>query len=271
MRFCLAIMAFFLLPGQSLLAASFANHLAVYDVHLKRADASSGIADISGRMVMELSGSACEGWLVGFRMVNRYVGSEEGDPVHQIDLQSTSWESGDGREMEYTERALVNNEPDHDVHFSAVRQGEAGPIFVEGGPDAARVELPGEVIFPMAHQARLLEAAKAGHKVDQSLVYDGSDGFQYFKVVTFIGAPETGIAGPGQEGQALKAMRSWSMVISYYDSEKPNEGEALPLHQIMMRIYENGIAGDLTLDYGDLEMAGKFTQVELSPASANCP
>lgn len=269
-RVSAAMLAGFMLGAGAAEAAGFANHLAVYDIRLQHADDQTGISDVSGRMVVELTGSECAGWSVGFRMVNRFVTSD-GDPARMIDVQSTSWESADGREMHYSERELVNNDLKSDFDLKASQPAPGKPVQVVAGPEADTAELPAEVVFPMAHQRRLIEAAMAGKRRDRSLVYDGSEGAKFYTVITFIGLEEKGEALPGKSGGRFAGLRSWPMVISYFDDTDPKEGEAVPSHQIIMRMYENGVSGNLALDYGELRLTGELRELELKEAPPGCP
>ncbi len=55
-----------LLAGSPIAAAAdlapFAPHRAVYELSLADSTAGSGVSGVSGRMVYELSGSACDGY-----------------------------------------------------------------------------------------------------------------------------------------------------------------------------------------------------------------
>ena len=57
-------------------AVPLAPHRAVYDLALSEATDRSGITGLSGRMVYEFNGSACEGYTVKFRFVTRIETSE---------------------------------------------------------------------------------------------------------------------------------------------------------------------------------------------------
>src|SRR5262245_55990443 len=50
-------------------ATTIVSHRAIYDLSLASSTGRSGISGADGRMVMELTGSACEGWAVSFRRV----------------------------------------------------------------------------------------------------------------------------------------------------------------------------------------------------------
>ena len=240
--------------------AAFASHLAVYDLHLKQADPASGISDVTGRLVVELKGSDCKGWSVGFRMVSRFLNTEGDDP-RVIDLQSTSWESDDGREMRYSQREFVNNALHAETKLTANHTDKSVAVALQSADRQA--ELPADVVFPMAHQRRIIEAAKRAEKIDRSVIYDGSEYDKYYTAVTFIGPELKGVAVPEKDAAALAGLRSWHVSISYFGTVKDTEGEEVPSHQIAMRLFENGVSSDLMMDYGDLQLEGKLAQFQL--------
>jgi hypothetical protein len=53
------------------------------------------------------------------------------------------------------------------------------------------------------------------------------------------------------------------VTISYYPFSDRPQGEETPSHQVAFTMYGNGVAGDVTLDYGDFALDGKLTDIEL--------
>lgn len=64
-------------------------HRAVYDLELKDASDRSGIEGMTGRMVYEFTGSACQGYKTDFRFVTQI---NTGDAVRMTDQQTTTFE-----------------------------------------------------------------------------------------------------------------------------------------------------------------------------------
>ena len=92
-------LASFLFPAFAAAATAaelvgLAPHRAVYEITLVRSSAGSGVADMSGRMVYELTGSACEGYTQNMRFVTQMV--NQGGTAMITDLRSFSWEEGNG-------------------------------------------------------------------------------------------------------------------------------------------------------------------------------
>src|SRR5262245_12207745 len=83
-------------------AQLLAPHRAVYDLALDRASDRSGITGLSGRMVYEFNGSACEGYTVTFRFVTRI---DTSDVTRLTDQQTTTFEDGDGKTFSFVTKS----------------------------------------------------------------------------------------------------------------------------------------------------------------------
>ncbi len=108
-----------------------------------------------------------------------------------------------------------------------------------------------------------MEKAEKAEDRDVSVLFDGGSGAKAFKVISFIGKRREG-EGTKAPSEALANIPSWPLTISFVElSEKPDTGEELPAYQLSFPLYENGVAGELVLDYGDYVMSGKLPSLEL--------
>jgi len=240
-----------------------APHRAIYDLTLKKASERAGLSSVEGRMAIEIGGSSCEGYTVNFRMVNRFQPKE--GQVRLIDTRSATWESGDGLNLRYNQSEYIDNKADSETKVTAMRDGKGGEG--KGKIEKPKLELfnlPPDAIFPMAHQIKLMHEAEHGPTRDASMVFDGSDGSKAYKAITFIGAAVDKAEAPvaGEQGQKLVHMRSWPMSVSYYASKAGTANEDTPNYQVSFQLYENGVASNLVLDYGDFSLAGTLKNLE---------
>lgn len=248
-------------------ASAVAPHRAVYDLELLRATKGANVGSVSGRMAYEVSGSECDGWTVSFRLVNRFD-YKEGSP-RLFDTQSSSWEAGDGKEMNYSEKEFVDSKQESEKRLSVVRAakdgvGEVSIIL----PEAKKSSIPAETVFPMRHQLRLMEAAAKGETREISLVYDGSDGEKTVRAISTIGKKVNAGQGKKDKDNAqaapLHSLPSWPVTIGYYSTEEDNS--ETPLYQINFDMYENGVSNSLVMDYGNFALSGKLAHLELLKA-----
>ena len=96
--FCAVVSALWIAPATVWAGASAAGdevrmapHRAVYDLELASSEARAGLSGASGRMVLEVTGSECEGWSVEFRIVNDFALST--GETRLVDSRSSSWEA----------------------------------------------------------------------------------------------------------------------------------------------------------------------------------
>jgi hypothetical protein len=237
--------------------AALVPHRGVYDLSLKRADDKSGITGAQGRMVIEVKGGTCEGWTIDFRMVNQFT-TESGSRL--LDIRSSTFESLDGREMRYSERQFVDNRLEEETMLSVTAgvDGKPGQGKIEK-PEPKAFELPPGAMFSVAHQMRLVEAARRGETRDANIVFDGSDAEKSMQVISFFG-PKGAVAQGAPK--PLQGLAVWPVSVSYYGLGPAGTNET-PDYQVQMQLYDNGVSGDLTLDYGDFALEAHLTRVDL--------
>ncbi len=249
----------FVLPAYA--ASPLAAHRAVYDISLKSAEDRSGISGANGRMVIEFSGSGCEGWTVNFRMMNQFFLT--GGKSRVLDSRSSMWESGKSDQLRYVQRQFVDSklqeEKELRAKLAAGRSGGSGAITK---PKEEIFSLPEGVTFPVDHQLKIVKAAEAGQSRDETLLYDGSDGSNPAVAITFIGSKRD--AGKDQTDAKMKdvnGLSGWPVSISYYKPDK--QDQETPEYQVSMVLYENGVSGDMSLNYGDFVLNAKLINIKL--------
>lgn len=255
-------------------AASFLPHRAVYEISLIRSSAGSGVSEMSGRMVYELTGSTCEGYTQNMRFVTRSSNQEGTETVN--DLRTSSWEEAGGKRLRFSSTQYQNDMIAEISQGDAARKGEgAGGIDVElNRPAQKAISLPGAVHFPMQHAAALIDAAKEGKTLFAASIYDGSEkGEAYYDTTAVIGRKIEPGAGPKavsvKAGEVLARSPSWPMAISYFQSGKDKD-DAPPAYELSFRYYENGITSELKIDYGEFAIQGDMKELEMLPVS-KCP
>jgi EipB-like len=254
----------FILMTVSAQAATLASHRAIYDLSTSRLDSGSGYSSVEGRLAYELTGTACDGWAVTYRIANRYVQPEKGTQV--LDTQLTTWESGDGLEMNLSQKQFVGGNLDSEEKLKVKR--EKANLEAKGqmtAPKELDFTIPSEALFPSTHQVHLLDAAKKGITHDASIVYDGSDGEKTYKAISFIGKMRApGTFAPDKdnvEASPLKTLSSWPITISYFPTD--DQSVEKPVYQASFNMYENGVSTDLVLDYGTYALKGKLAKLDM--------
>ncbi|MET0169959.1 MAG: cell envelope integrity EipB family protein [Aliihoeflea sp.] len=265
----LAILASCALPflPVSVMAAPLLPHRAVYDLALADATDSSGVTGLSGRMVYEFNGSACDGYTVTFRFVTRIEASEM---VRTTDQQTTTFEAGDGSEYSFVTRSFVDTNLDKEIRGSAEMTAAETLVSMEQ-PKPVEYELKHSQ-FPSQHLKEVLEKANSGENFYETTIYDGSEDGDKVMTTTVILGKKTGLTTSDPETAAITAIESeefWPVDIAYFDLSDVS-GEGTPTYRISFKLYESGVTRDLTMDYGDFSIRGRIINLEMFDATDDC-
>ena len=243
-----------------------APHRAVYDITLVRAATGSGIAEMSGRMVYELSGSTCDGYTQNMRFVTRITDREGNAQVN--DLRSSTWEDGAGERLRFHLSQYRNQRLTDTTEGDAGRSHARGPVDVKlRKPKRKGLRLKPEVYFPIQHSIALIAAAKAGKRLMSADVYDGSEkGEKVYLTSAYIGkrvSSGTRLFPEGVEVPAgLGKLQAWPVSISYFEPGGAHT-DAVPAYELSFRFIENGISSRLLIDYGDFAIRGELRELRL--------
>ena len=276
--------------AQALPAASqvkLAPHRAIYEMKLGDSRSGSGVTDLSGRMVFEITGSACEGYTQNMRFVMET--SNRDGASSTTDMRSSSWEDGAAARYRFTVSNYRDQEQTDATSGNALRSGApasaaapgkaadkstdkgagggAGEVKVElTKPQATTLNLPGKVVFPVQHSRMLIDAATAGQSLLEADLYDGSEkGEKVYATTAVLGkaikTEPVSIAAKVKNAEKLLGMSSWPVSISYFDKSKEKE-DSLPVYEIAFRYFANGVSENLVIDYGDFSIQGSLKEIE---------
>ena len=254
-------------------------------------------ADVAMLLILGAARRASEGerlirddaWTVQQRFRLRLV-YEDTDPV---ELSSTlvSWESKDGLRYRFNERRLRNGQADEEVRGEARLDGSG-----KGGkadftkPDSTSLTLAPNVLFPTAHTLLLIERAAAGDNFLSRDVFDGATEDNASQISAVIG-PRIDSAATGDKGaadnkddktaagnkgnkddktaagkkdnkvvkSALIERPSWRVRLAFFPADTKSDE---PDYELGMRLFDNGVSGDMSLDYSDYVIRAKLDEIE---------
>lgn len=241
-----------------------APHRAIYEITLDQSRGGAGVTDMTGRMVYELTGSACDGYTQNMRFVTR-MSTQDGGVVLS-DMRSSSWEDGAARLFRFTSSQYKDAKLAEATQGDASREDPAKPGRVElVKPAKKEVQIKPGVYFPMQHSLALLAAARRGETVFQADLYDGSEkGEKYYITTSYIGRLQA--KGYNKtlpavtQGQRLDELQSWPVSISYFDPEKEKQ-DGLPSYELAFVYFENGVSRRLFIDYGEFSIRGTLKEL----------
>ncbi|HKZ96514.1 MAG TPA: cell envelope integrity EipB family protein [Hyphomicrobiaceae bacterium] len=252
----------------------FAPHRAVYELKLDRTNPGSGVAELTGRIVYELTGSACEGYTQNMRYVTQTI-NQDGE-TQLADLRTSSWESVPARRFRFSSTNYQNDQLTEQTQGTAERNASAGPVTIElRRPVKKKIELSSSVYFPIQHSMAVIAAARSGKRIVTADLFDGSEaGDKVYATSTAIGRQ----VAPGamktlallKDGDKLDLVPSWPVSISYF-APGPARGDSVPLYEMSYRFHENGVTSSLGIDHGEFAIRGELKELIYLEASTCAP
>lgn len=258
-----------LLPAHGLSAetitagiARMAAHRAAYRLDLG-ASRDGAISAVRGAMVFDVA-DACEGWATRQRMTMT-VTDRDGTDIETISDYST-YEAKDGSRLRFSLTQTTKGAVSSRVAGEAeLRPDGAGTVrFAEpAGPEEV---LPAGTILPMRHTVVSVETARAGRRLLVTPLFDGTSDEGAQGTTTVIAG--WGVAPGEARFPLLAAMPSGRMRIAFFERGAASGGASQPEYEVGLRYYDNGVADELTMDFGDFSVTGRM--LELTPLPGGC-
>jgi EipB-like len=241
------------------LNAALAAHRAIYTLTLSTSRGGDVVA-ASGTMGYEVI-DACDGWAVRQRL-SMTLTNTDGQDVKMVSDYAT-WEAKDGLKfrfhMKQTTDTAVTSQTDGDAFLE--RAGGPGEAHYTVPEDTTK-PLPPGTLFPMAHTSAILAGAQSGKKFLALPLFDGTDdsGAEDSSVVVLDWKKPEASKFP-----LLSELPSTRVRLAFFDRNTKSE---VPSYQVGMRYWENGVADNLQMDFGDFVMDAKMT--DLAPQPHKC-
>jgi hypothetical protein len=247
------------LPAPVSAALPLAAHRAAYTLSLASARGGDVVA-ARGSMSYEVM-DACDGWATHQRL-DMTVTNGEGQDVQMVSDYAT-WESKDGRRFRFHMKQTTDTAVTSQTDGTAELESVGGPGEVHYTlPKEKTVPLPAGTLFPMTHTETLITAAREGKKILALPLFDGTDenGVEDSSVVVIDWKKPFETRWP-----ALSALPSTRVRLAFFDHSVTSE---TPTYQVGMRYWENGVADNLQMDFGDFVMDAKMK--DFTPLPHKC-
>ncbi len=237
------------------------GHRAAYRLTLDRVRENSDIARAQGAMLYEVV-DACDGWATRQRF-QLTITDRDGTEVETTSDYST-YETKDGRSIRFSLTQTSQGAVSQRVSGEAQVTPEGGTVrYVD--PEAKQVALPPGTLLPMLHTIRALAAARGGQRLLVVPLFDGTsaDGAQdTTSVLQAWQAPQANERFP-----ALAPLGSARMRIAFFDRTPGSDagGASAPDYEVGLRYYENGVADELKMEFGDFSVNGQMRELAVLP------
>ena len=251
-------------PAVAAPAVVLTPHRAVYDITLDRAAGGSGIAEMTGRMVYELTGNVCTGYSQSMRFVTSVVNQEGATSI--TDLRTTSWEDAASRAFRFNTSQFRDRKLTETTVGDASRADAPGRLKVAlTQPSRKQIDLSPQAMFPVQHSRELVVRAQRGERLFTADLYDGSEkGDKVYTTVSFIGTARApgDVSGLEEVASAkpLEGLVAWPMSISYYEPATQRQ-DSVPTYELAFLYYSNGVSRRLKIDYGSFAVRGVLKEI----------
>jgi len=248
-------------PLAPLTARALASHRGVYSLALDRARENANIVDVSGAMLFEII-DACESWASRQRFTMT-LRDREGTEL-ETGSDYATLESMDGRNLRFSLTHVTQGAVKSRVAGQAELTADGSGVVRYSEPEVKELPIPPGTLLPNTHTIATLNAARAGQRLLVAPIFDGTtaDGAQQ---TTTVMSPWQG-PQPVPEAPSLSTLGSSRMRIAFFEPDGEQAGGArTPSYEVSLRYFENGVADDMIMDFGDFTVRAKLMKLEDAP------
>jgi hypothetical protein len=242
--------------------ARMAAHRAAYRLDLGEAR-GSGIASVRGAMVFDVA-DACEGWATRQRMTMT-VTDRDGQDVETVSDYAT-YEAKDNSRLRFSLTQTTQGAVSQRVSGEAELKPDGSGMIRFAEPSGREEALPAGTLLPMRHTVLAVETARAGRRLLAAPLFDGTSDEGAQDTTTIISAWAAAAAAP--HFPLLANLASSRMRIAFFERGAATGGASQPEYEVGLRYFENGVADEIVMDFGEFSVAGKA--LELTPLPAGC-
>jgi hypothetical protein len=248
-------------PLAPLTARALASHRGIYSLTLDRARENATIVDVSGAMLFEII-DACESWASRQRFTMT-LRNREGTEL-ETGSDYATLESMDGRNLRFSLTQMTQGAVKSRVAGQAELTADGSGVARYSEPEVKELPIPPGTLLPNTHTIATLNAARAGQRLLVAPIFDGTtaDGAQQ---TTTVMSPWQG-PQPVPEAPSLSTLGSSRMRIAFFEPDGEQAGGArTPSYEVSLRYFENGVADDMIMDFGDFTVRAKLMKLEDAP------
>jgi hypothetical protein len=173
-------------------------------------------------------------------------------------------ESMDGRNLRFSLTQMTQGAVKSRVAGQAELTADGSGVARYSEPEVKELPIPPGTLLPNTHTIATLNAARAGQRLLVAPIFDGTtaDGAQQ---TTTVMSPWQG-PQPVPEAPSLSTLGSSRMRIAFFEPDGEQAGGArTPSYEVSLRYFENGVADDMIMDFGDFTVRAKLMKLEDAP------
>ena len=206
---------------------------------------------------------ACANWATQ-QQLRLHTVTRDGEANDLVSNYATL-EAKDGRRLSFDMTQVSNGVVAAQLQGEAATDAQGRSHVRYAAPRRMVVGLPPGTLFPMAHTAAIIRAARAGAKNLSAPLFDGTsaDGAQdtYVTILSRQAAPSP------SDDPGLAALASSRVDIAFF-ARTPQT--ITPDYESSMRYFDNGVADQLSMNFGGFTMKGTLRTLSIPKHPARC-
>jgi hypothetical protein len=252
-------------PAEAITAgvARMVAHRAAYRLDLGEGR-NTGISAVRGAMVFDVQ-DACEGWATRQRMTMTVV-DRDGQDVETVSDYAT-YEAKDNTRLRFSLTQSTQGAVSQRVAGEAELKADGTGLVRYAEPAGREEALPPGTMLPTRHTVLAIETARAGRRLLAGPLFDGTSSEGPQDTTTIVSAWSAEAAAQPRF-PLLANQGSARLRIAFFERGAASSGASQPEYEVGLRYYENGVADDLVMDFGEFSVRG--TLLELAPVPGGC-
>lgn len=241
--------------------AEFIAHRAEYELTLERHSLPGDVASAGGTMQVRYGQTCAGSWttLMGFDF--RLAMTSGGGT--RTGYFSRTEESADGRTLRFEHTELADGRVVRMLAGTAHAGTGLQPEALFALPEAQRVALPADTIFPMAAWSDLLARLEAGERTVGYVIFDGWSGEVPDRLRIWATPLADGAATVGAPGAEMPAGPSWHLDSAYF---RHGSSDTEPAATAEERLHAGGVSSTIVFDWGLYAVRATLRESEPLPA-----
>jgi len=234
-------------------------HRGVYTLELSEVENNSTVVHARGRFDFEWA-DTCDAWTMSQRAILE-VGHNDGRVI-DFGWTYNAWEQKDGGTYRFFITRRFGDAVSEEIRGEAELPAEGAGVARFTMPVEKEMALPPGTLFPATHTIYLLQALTGGTAPAWRTVFDGSGEEGLFGVSPAMAGAVPDDSAQGFASPLLEGKASWRVLLAFFSMD---ETSTLPEQEQTFRLFENGIADELTFDYGEFTVKASLDELEVSP------
>ena len=247
---------FFIASINLVSSAQLLSHRAVYTLTIQNIKDNGLLEGGQGQTFFEIL-EKCNGWNIKEDYVLIYE-----LPNEKIANSFSSYSTfenylGTKHSFELKEKSQFSGEKSYQGFIEKNNKNLSGSIIDNS---IKNLSFKKDILFPIEHLLKLIEAAKKGEKIFTKKVFFGNENEDFIKIVSaFIGQNRN----PKSKGiEYLKGKKIWPIKVAFYKEKTRQEK---PEYEIYLEIDNLGVVHSYKVDYGNFEIIALLKKFEVLP------